>query len=666
MVIDDVKRFLFEYYRQRHFDLMPSEVRDRYDDYAKNKDFNGNMKWWDKELEGKPLPTLDPAKQEELFNIIQSALQGMDADKKKYNHNKPVTDFIEKWFGTFKPFDTAKSVPGVDSAFAEIHRLISVPAHKSAFEKIFKSNGFVDDDFSFDDLLDALAGKKYNRNIKARNAALQVADYIINNSQYYGTATPMYTEPSVWPIGATLSRDDVFTSLGLPDDVNDWFKAHFNQPQFESAYPVLLDELLTKETVRKEFAKYERTGKVIGQLDKAIEATDYGNPDSKDFVPPKPQDEKNVFQTIKSWGDKTFESYLRKFKEPGRGTRLYFTPFSQEIIKAIDKEKIKPTDGIAGILAKKDKILSRVSASSPTAKKHFDWFAKTLEKIGKQIPNAFEGAMKGGRQLQNVVSQIIITAAKDDKVAEAKTALELLAVCKYGFTTSKTMDALAKEDLTIFSDKGLSWNKNSEGMRVVSKAADNVIKWGVQAIGRSAAAVRNTVQRGRAKFNGDIRTNSDLAKAYKQWRTEDTNRYNNEVALNNAQGVDAALTELAAGHGRSGHIIKADTIDAEKTAFEAMSPTTPAGTPTPGYDELKEDIEKYESFSKRKDLVDNWRDKNKDNYQELVAHWDLMMSAMKTHSFSLATTKARAAFLANDRAKNVAKNYIANYGALTY
>lgn len=662
MVIDDVKRFLFEYYRQRHFDLMPPEVRDRYDDYAKKKDFNGNMKWWAAELEGQPLPTLDVAKQEDLFNLLQNALQGMDADKKKYSHNKPVNDFIEKWFGTFKPFDVAKSVPGVDAAFAEIHRLISDPAHKSAWEKIFKNNGFVSDDFSFDDLIDALAGKKYNKNVNARNVALQVADYVINYSQYYGIAAPLYAEPSMWPLGARLTRDDVFTSLGLPGDRNDWFKAHFDQPKFEAAYPIILDELLTKENVRKEFAKYERTGKVIGQLDKAIEATDYENPESKDYVPPKPKDEKNIAQVIKSWKDDTYESYLRKFKELGRGTRLYFSPFSQEIIKAIDKEKVKPTDGIAGILDKKDKILGRVTAASPTAKKHFEWFAKTLDKIGKQVPNAFAGAMKGGRQLQDVVSQIIIAAVKNNNVDEAKTALELLAVCKYGFTTSKTMDALAKEDLTIFSDKGLSWNKNNEVMQGIGKAVDKTLKLGIQAVGRTAAAVRNTARRGRAKFNGDIRTNPDLDKAYKQWVAEDQNRYNSEVALNNAHGVDAALADLAAGHGRSGRVIDASTIDAEKTALDAMAPGTA------GYDELKEDIEKYESFRGRKDLVDNWRSKNKDNYKELVAYWDLMMSAMKTHSFNLSTLKIRKAFLANNagRAKNVVQQYTSNYGTLTY
>lgn len=656
MVIDDVKRFLFEYYRQRHFDLMPQETRARYDNYAKNKDFNGNMKWWAAELDGQPLPTLDPAKQQDLFNLLQSALQGMDADKKKYNHNKPVKDFITKWFGTFKPFDLDKPVAGVDAAFAEIHRLLGNATNKSAFARIFKNNGFINDDFTYDDLLDGLASRKYNKNIKFRNSALQVADYIISNSPYYGVPNAQYQDASIWPLGAHLQRADVFTSLGLPDDVNDWFRANYNQPQFESIYPVILDELLRSETIRKEFAAYENSGKIVGQLNKAIEATDYENSESKDFVPPKAADEKNIVQTIQSWKDKTYESYLRKFVEMGRGTRLYFSPFSQEIIKAIDKEKIKPTDGIAGILNKKDAILKRVTNSSPTAKKHFEWFAKTMAKINSLVPNAYNDALKGGRQLQAVVSQLIIAAVKEGKVAEAKTALELLAVCKYGLTTSKTMDALAKEELSIFSDKGLSWNKN-EGMQFVTNMFDKTLKLGAQAVGRGIAATRNTVRTERSKFNNDIRKNSDLAAAYKQWEAEDQNRYNNEVNLNNTHNVDARLADLAAGRGRSGRVIDASTIDAMQAALDAMT------IGAPGYDELKEDIEEFQAFSQRKDLVDNWRSQNKDNYHDLVAYWDLMMSAMKTHSFSLATLKVRKNFM-KTKAKTLEQQYISGYGNL--
>lgn len=662
MVIDDVKKFLLEYYRQRHFDLMPDEVRARYDGYAKIDDFNGNMKWWKKELVGNPLPELDPGKQEKLFEILQSALQGMDADKKKFNHNKPVSDFIEKWFGPFKPFEASHPMPGVDAAFQEVHRLLSAPATKSAFERVLKNQGVIPSDISYDDFIDDIQKKKYNRNVKFRNQALRVAEYIIGESQYYGTSTTPTSavDPDRWPRGARLSSDDVFTNLlagGLSADINEWFKATYKPAEFESIYPVILDELLRSETIRKEFQNYDSTGLIVGQMNKAIEATDYDNPNSKDYIPPKANDSKNVLQRLQEWGNDTYESYLRKFTEPGRGTRLFFTPFSQTIIKALDKEKLKPTDGIAGIIAKKDAIQKRLSASSPTASKHFDWFAKKMGEISTLIPNAYQDALKGGRQLQNVVAQIIIKAVKENKVAEAKTALEILAVSKYGFTTSKAMDALGKENLSIFSDKDLSWNKN-QGVAAVTAAMDKTIKFGVMAAGRALAATRNAVQRKRSKFNSDIRSNKDLNAAYKTWLDEDDKKLQAERAINTAHNVDGVLADLAAGHGKSGRVLDAATIDAVQAAFNAMSPTDP------GYDDLRDDIDQYKSFSERKDRVDKWRDKNKDNYHELVAYWDLMMTAMKTHSFRLGTMAIRKEFLKNNRGKDIANQYIANYAQL--
>ncbi|MBD5391371.1 hypothetical protein HDR66_01035, partial [bacterium] len=514
--------------------------------------------------------------------------------------------------------------------------------------------------FFFFVLLDGIGKKKYNTDVAWRKNALGIVDYIMQ----YGpdsTATPGIYGPDYWPRSAVLSSPTVFEDLkvrGLPENKDDWFQATYDDDRFKSVYPRVLDELLRSELVRTEFAKHERTGKVVGQLDAAIKDTDYENPDSKDYVPPKPNDEKNIFQTIKKWKEDTYENYLRRFTEPGRGTRLYFSPFAHTIIKAIDKEKIKPTDGIAGILDKKDKIMGRISAASPTAKKHFEWITKTLGKIKGQIPNAFGDALKGGAQLQDVVSQIIIAAVKENKVEEAKTAMEILAVCKYGITTSKTMDAIANTDLTILSDKDLSWNKN-EGMRVVTKAMDKTIKYSIVAAGRTLAAARNAVRHANTKFNGDISKNNDLNKAYKAWVADDKARYDSEKAINDSHNVTGELATLAAGGGLSGHRIDATTLDTAKADLKAI------GEGNPGYDELKEDIDKYIAFSERRDLVEDWRGKNKDRYQELVAYWDLMASTLKTHSFQLGMISVREQFMKN-RAQNVIDKNLANYGGLQY
>ena len=665
----NVKQFLYDFFRKRHFDLMSPEVRARYDDFAKKDDFAGNMKWWRKELDGTFEVTLDATKQQELFNLLQSAIEGMAADKKKYSHNAPVQAFIDKWFGQYKPFEASKAKNGdVKTAIDEVEKMLQVA--RPAFERIFRG-AIITDDFSYDDLLDGIASKKYEKDIKFRDRLLRIIEHILYYGRTYGAG--MYSEPSVWPDGLKFNAA-VFDALNLPGlgttipgatgpipgGVNDWFEATFDQPKFENVYPVILSELLEKENIRKEFARYESSGKIIGQLDKAIEATNYADPNKPDYIPPKAVDSNNIIQTVNKWIDNTYESYLRKFKEPGRGTRIFFTPFSQTIMQAIDKEKIKPTDGIAGILSKKDAITKRLAASSPQAKSHFDWFAKTMGEISKLVPNAYEGAMKGGRQLQDVVSQLIIKAVESGKVAEAKTALEILAVSKYGLTTSKRMDAIAKDtqNMALFSDKSLSWNKN-EGVRFVTSAMDKTLRFGLLATGRAVAAAHNAVQRSRAKFNGDIRTNDDLRAAYDKWTKKDAADKLNAEKINGSLKVDTELQKLETGAGKSGEIIKDDTTLA---AAESKLKTLTKGTPD--YDNLETDIEQYKQLSERKNLVDNWRSKNKDNYHDLVAYWDLMMSAMKTHSFRLGTLAMRSKFLNNNRGKNIADNFIANYGKL--
>ena len=50
---------LFDYFAQLHFDLMKPEIRDRFDQYSKTDDFQGNMKDWKEKYVGNMLPDLE-------------------------------------------------------------------------------------------------------------------------------------------------------------------------------------------------------------------------------------------------------------------------------------------------------------------------------------------------------------------------------------------------------------------------------------------------------------------------------------------------------------------------------------------------------------------------------------------------------------------------------
>ena len=150
------------------------------------------------------------------------------------------------------------------------------------------------------------------------------------------------------------------------------------------------------------------------------------------------------------------------------------------------------------------------------------------------MPKAFEGALSNGRKMRAIVEELIMIAVRDGKEKEAKTAMEVLSVIKYGYTTSKIMDALKKEDLTLFSDSKLSWNKNS-GMQFITKALDKGIKSAFMGIGYGVTMVGNAFWLSGSKFDGKL---GRMKKAQQDWENQ------NADSLSRRQTANAALDQL--------------------------------------------------------------------------------------------------------------------------
>ncbi|MBR4625119.1 MAG: hypothetical protein IKO56_06255, partial [Alphaproteobacteria bacterium] len=491
----DIKEFLLNYYKQRHFNNMPPEVRAQFDVYRERRDFVGNMKNWNKELlnedgSNKDVPELtEDADLEKLYNLFQDVLQDMAANKDDFKYETVSKDFLAAWFGGTKPlFDYSQATKDAEQDIAKVRADLSDPRYKNQVSVFLKS--YFSDDFTIDDLISGTdpKEKRYNSDPTFRNRMLDVIKYI-QAYQDYGN--------EYWPQDAKINFSN--------PDTEQWFKSDlFDKTRFKNAYPKMLDALLTSKKLRDRFANYGSKKTISNQLAKAIDQTNYEDENSDDFVPAKVPDAKNLAQKVSDWKDETYENIFRKL-QTSRGSRIYFTEFSREIIKAIDKANIKPTDGIDGLVSKHTEIESKLSAKSPTAKKHFAWFASTMEKVKAKMPKAYEKALRNGRSLRAVVSEVIRIAVRDAKVDEAKTALEILSVCKYGFTTSKAMNNLNeyfKENKEgIFSNKDLSWNKN-EGVKFVTGALDKTVRFGIKATVQSIATLNHIIQKNRTKFNG--------------------------------------------------------------------------------------------------------------------------------------------------------------------
>lgn len=524
--------FLLQYYMQLRFNSMPAEVRAKFNDYAKNDDFRGHMKDWKKNLmtNGANNPMPDPNEAggawelsndewEKLFRAFQDAFRAMDADKKSFKDNKDANDFLNEYFGDLHLFsngvasnDAEQEIQGNFKTFLESNRQV--------LEVAFKQWGLTDGDFSYSDLMNGIQDKKYNTSPKFQKKIKDVAQYVA-----YYMRQPDFVNSL--PNAQTNLPDFEKVEKGFDDDQIDPQKLDY----FKRNHRDLLDTLNKKSKIYGVFKTYDK-GKISKLLDEATAKVDYGNKESDDYVPPKRDDELTPWQQLsKNIGD-TWSDYMDKYIK-FRGDRLYMSNSAKAIVKALDdkKVKMKPTDGLGKLVESTDAIKANLLYKSPTATKHFEWMAKTLKELQSTMPKAFAGALQNGRQMRALVSELIMTAVRDGKMDEAKTAMEVLSVIKYGYTTSKIMDALGKENLSIFSDKGLSWNKN-EGVQFVTNAMDKSIKAAFMGIGYGITIAGNAYNLHGSKFN---RATGRMKQAHDDFIQANDDAKNKKIAERNIE-----------------------------------------------------------------------------------------------------------------------------------
>lgn len=524
--------FLLQYYMQLRFNHMPAEVRAKFNEYAKNDDFRGHMKDWKKNLmtNGANNPMPDPNEAggawelsndewEKLFRAFQDAFRAMDADKKSFKDNKDANDFLNEYFGDLHLFsngvasnDAEQEIQGNFKTFLESNRQV--------LEVAFKQWGLTDGDFSYSDLMSGIQDKKYNTSPKFQKKIKDVAQYVA-----YYMRQPDFVNSL--PNAQTNLPDFEKVEKGFDDDQIDPLKLDY----FKRNHRDLLDTLNKKSKIYSVFKTYDKD-KISKLLDEATQKVDYGNKESDDYVPPKRDDELTPWQQLsKNIGD-TWSDYMDKYIK-FRGDRLYMSNSAKAIVKALDdkKVKMKPTDGLGKLVENTDVIKANLLYKSPTATKHFEWTAKTLKELQSTMPKAFAGALQNGRQMRALVSELIMTAVRDGKMDEAKTAMEVLSVIKYGYTTSKIMDALGKESLSIFSDKGLSWNKN-EGVQFVTNAMDKSIKAAFMGIGYGITIAGNAYNLHGSKFN---RATGRMKQAHDDFIQANDDAKNKKIAERNIE-----------------------------------------------------------------------------------------------------------------------------------
>lgn len=533
----DVKMtdFLLQYFMQLRFNDMPPEVRAQFNEYAKSDDFRGNMKQWKKHLmhtdangnlvqNALPDPNgpdfhLDDKEWENLFKEFQKAFRKMDANRKNFTNavdfganNEKAREFLDEYFGFGKLFDKVTASPQAEQQIQVLKTLLD-QNQGGLFSVKLSEWGII----SYKDLKDGIKDKKYNTDSEFQDKLKLVAQYL----GYY--------------------KNELGLSQYAFDEIERGFEGGPIDPQkmqaFKLEYDILLRRLAREEKVRKEFP----SDKIKSAIETAKQYVAYDDTNSKDYVPPKRSDELNLIEQISKDVSDTYADTLEKYIK-FKGDRLYFSAEAKQIVAGIHKAKLKPTDGIKGVLEKSQDIKKALMYKSANATEHFDWFVKTMNELSNTMPKAFGGALSNGRKMRAIIQEMIMIAVRDGKEKEAKTAMEVLSVIKYGYTTSKIMDALKKESLTVFSDGKLSWNKN-EGMKLVTTALDKSIKTALVGIGYGITAAGNAMWLSGSKFNGQ---RGRLKNQQEAWATQNATDLANKTAMNqqlNAQDQGAITVE---------------------------------------------------------------------------------------------------------------------------
>ena len=554
-VMDNVKDFIEKYCKILHLANMPTNVRARFDKYAETKSFDGDMKRWPDLLELADrvkngdldaLPTLRDEKWKDLYNDFQGIFETMSEHTDDFKYKDETTKkFFETWYGDGKLFNKSQPIDGLEDRIAHFAQFLEKNKTNLLFSFNKNKNDFNYGEYKFDydKFIRDIKAKKYLTDTDMRNSLFQVVQYTQNyanrNSSkmwYMVEEWPEkvekydFSQPVIGPGGSVIAS-------ALPLDTDEWFKVKYNRG-FKHRAQEIFNRLLTSSAVLEDFTKYDYRGEVAKHIQQAIKETDYANETSDNYIPPIYDDQKNFLQRVDDKLDKFKENQIDPWANVLRGTRRYFSDYARNIIEGISSvkikekdgktRKIKPTDGLKGILDNAEAIKAKIQEKDKKATKHFDWFTKKLKIYSDKMSKAFDGAFRNPKQMRAIVSQIIVDAVNEGKVAEAKSALEVLSTMKYGIMHSRTMDALGKEDMSVLSDKGLSWNKY-EGVKFVTSAMDKTAKFAIMTVGRGLAAARNQfIFRNNLKFRGNTKT---IEKAHENWKQKNSIDSTNNATL---------------------------------------------------------------------------------------------------------------------------------------
>ncbi|MCL2369252.1 MAG: hypothetical protein FWC83_01090, partial [Alphaproteobacteria bacterium] len=425
-----------------------------------------------------------------MYAYFRDNFRAMDRVRDNFTHKVFPKGYLDKWFGDTskdgKPF--WKSTPSYNSdaiaSMKDIGRVLNTPEYNDKGELVDKVQMLINLSRNFQGEIELKDKNTFASNMENPDNAppefftdvQKLFGRIQNNYQSdmtgkFADRIPPYFS-SVLEIATDTIVDGAIEEEVSPAQVN----------LIKAFGPTLIEELYDKQQRQDAFTAGGEPG-ITNIIKNVKDRYDYDK-DAFERIVPKDKD----LRTNYAWAEKKWEDYREEtWDKLGNRNRRhkYSSQAAKDLVAAIGKTKIKPTDGLG-------KILEEMEKTDGDLKKHFytfnagaipqfNWIKEVLAKAKADMPKAFNGALRDGQQMRYLVEFIIKQATIDDKLPHAKTFLEMLTVMQYGPFTSNIRDKLFGKDVewTFFSN--LPSLKDNASLSFLAKITDGVIKLGARA-----------------------------------------------------------------------------------------------------------------------------------------------------------------------------------------
>ena len=494
-----------------------------------------------------PTTDLSETDWKQLFLTCQATFVRMKRNKSSYDG--VVQDFITGNGSLFDDItdDTLIARPRTENAILALIQKMDSLSNADLSNLFGISKGEV---ASLVETRDPITGtvtsvkKDYNKKKDVRDKIKGWAEKVLypeNNAKKTQLETAGFDDTFIYgPNRINLIHDDYY-GWHVPD------VSSTKLADFKANYADYFTEIYKENKTLEAYKSCESDNKVVSEsIEKAKKDIDYDDTNSKNYVPRKIDAELTPIERIQEWVGNTYSDYFKKYEEL-RGARVYHHASEvKDILKQIDKAKIKTTDPLSKLAENADNITKALRSTHPEAAAAFEWLGTALKEFNAnpKMSKVMEKALKNGHKMNDLISELVMRVAEDGKpetVKKAEIAMEVLSTIKYGYTTSKIMNSL-KEDKELFnflSNKDLSWNK-SDGVKFVTGAIDKSFRMACLGIGYGGTIAVNRFRRFGTKFNGRWK-NEKMRQSHEDWLAK---RGAERLAARGAHGADTAAAPV--------------------------------------------------------------------------------------------------------------------------